>query len=53
MSVNDEGGLVPRLLPLPMAWWLYGGILLRQEQYLASQFGVTYDSYRSRVRRWL
>ena len=46
-------GLVPLLLLFPMAWLLHWGVVLREEQYLASKFGIAYDSYRSRVRRWL
>lgn len=45
--------IAPLLLLLPMAWVLHWGIVLREEQYLASKFGTAYDEYRSRVRRWL
>jgi len=46
-------GLAPLLLLFPMAWLLHRGIVLREEQYLASKFGTAYDEYRWRVRRWL
>ncbi|MBX3029086.1 MAG: isoprenylcysteine carboxylmethyltransferase family protein [Chloroflexi bacterium] len=31
-------------------WW---GAILPEERYLAEKFGVEYDAYRARVRRWL
>lgn len=46
-------GIAPFLLLVPMAWLLHWGIVLREEQYLASKFGIEYDEYRSRVRRWV
>lgn len=46
-------GVAPLLLLFPMAWALHRGIVLREEQYLASRFGAAYDEYRSRVPRWL
>ena len=46
-------GVAPLLLLFPMAWLLHRGVVLREEQYLASKFGSAYDLYRSRVRRWL
>ena len=46
-------GLAPLLLMLPMIWFLHWGIVLREEQYLASKFGDAYRSYQSIVRRWL
>jgi protein-S-isoprenylcysteine O-methyltransferase Ste14 len=32
---------------------LHWGIVLREEQYLLRKFGLDYEAYRSRVRRWL
>lgn len=29
------------------------GVIVREEQYLSEKFGSEYDSYRTRVRRWL
>ena len=31
-------------------WW---GAILPEERYLSAKFGVEYDAYRARVRRWL
>ncbi len=45
--------LAPLLLMFPMAWLLHWGIVLREEQYLESKFGNTYQSYKMTVRRWL
>jgi protein-S-isoprenylcysteine O-methyltransferase Ste14 len=40
------------LVPLGVAalWW---GAVLPEERYLSKKFGVGYDAYRARVRRWL
>lgn len=46
-------GLAPLLLMFPMTWLLHWGIVLREEKYLKSKFGSSYESYQRRVRRWL
>ncbi|MCA1841270.1 MAG: isoprenylcysteine carboxylmethyltransferase family protein [Actinobacteria bacterium] len=46
-------GLAPLLLMLPMTWLLHWGIVLREERYLKSKFGESYQSYQAAVRRWL
>ena len=46
-------GLAPLLLVFPMAWLVHHGIVLPEERYLETRFGVAYVSYRSSVRRWL
>jgi len=46
-------GLAPLLLIVPMTWLLHWGIVLREERYLKSKFGDTYESYQRSVRRWI
>ncbi len=42
------------VLFLPMVWvFLYFSVIRREERYLAAAFGNEYESYCSRVRRWL
>jgi len=45
--------LVMLLLVVPMTVVLHGGIVLREEGYLATKFPREYNEYRSRVKRWL
>lgn len=40
-------GLVPLLLVIEL------GVIRHEERYLARKFGVRYDEYRARVRRWI
>lgn len=40
------------LLPIAILI-IHHGVIRREERYLASKFGETYDAYRRRVRRWL
>jgi protein-S-isoprenylcysteine O-methyltransferase Ste14 len=40
------------LVPLGVAALRWGAVL-PEERYLSAKFGVEYDSYRARVRRWL
>jgi protein-S-isoprenylcysteine O-methyltransferase Ste14 len=46
-------GVFPLVLLVPMSIILHRGIVLREEQYLLRKFGLDYEAYRSRVRRWL
>lgn len=46
-------GLALLLLMLPMVWLLHWSIVLREERYLASRFGSSYELYQITVRRWL
>ena len=38
---------------IPIFFLLHFGVILREEQYLSSKFGETYEGYRRRVRRWI
>ena len=40
------------LVPLGVAALRWGAVL-PEERYLSAKFGVEYDAYRARVRRWL
>jgi protein-S-isoprenylcysteine O-methyltransferase Ste14 len=41
------------LLLVPILLVMRGGVIAREERYLARRFGAEYEAYRSRVRRWL
>lgn len=41
------------LLIVPVLFVMHWGVILREEQYLAKQFGATYATYKSKVRRWI
>ena len=42
------------LLILPLLLFvMHHGVILREERYLSLKFSETYDSYKSKVRRWL
>jgi protein-S-isoprenylcysteine O-methyltransferase Ste14 len=41
------------LLTIPMTLLLHRGIVLKEEQYLATKFPDAYAAYRAHVRRWL
>jgi protein-S-isoprenylcysteine O-methyltransferase Ste14 len=41
------------LLAVPMIVVLHTGIVLREEHYLSTKFGASYEAYRSSVRRWI
>lgn len=43
----------PLVLLVPLLLVMQWGVVLREERYLAKQFGQTYLEYKSRVRRWL
>ena len=43
----------PLLLLLPLLFVMHFGVILREESYLAEQFGQAYLEYKSTVRRWL
>lgn len=46
-------GVAPLLLLFPMVWLLHRGIILPEERYLETKFGIAYNSYRASVHRWL
>lgn len=41
------------VLLLPLLFIMHWGVILREERYLARQFGKAYLEYKSTVRRWL
>lgn len=41
------------VLLVPLLFVMHWGVVLREEQYLAKQFGHAYVEYKSTVRRWL
>jgi len=41
------------VLTVPVFALIHRGVVLREERYLAHKFGVPYDEYRQRVRRYL
>ena len=41
------------ILLAPLLLIMHFGVILREEHYLAKQFGATYLEYKSTVRRWL
>jgi protein-S-isoprenylcysteine O-methyltransferase Ste14 len=41
------------LMVVPFLGIIRTGVIAREERYLAAKFGGAYDSYRSRVRRWI
>ena len=43
----------PLVLLAPLLLVMHWGVILREERYLAKQFGQAYLEYKSRVRRWL
>lgn len=43
----------PGILLVPLLLTMHFGVILREERYLAKQFGSTYLEYKSTVRRWL
>lgn len=47
------GTLWPLLVLPAVLWALFRLVVRREEGYLAQKFGVAYDRYRQRVRRWL
>lgn len=47
----DSGWLLALLVPLLTI--MQRGVILREERYLAKQFGEAYLTYKTRVRRWL
>lgn len=43
----------PLVLLVPLLLVMHWGVVLREERYLAKQFGQAYLEYKSSVRRWL
>ena len=43
----------PLLTLVPVVLLVHYGVVLPEERYLEARFGHTYESYRTRVRRWL
>lgn len=41
------------LMVVPFLALIDRGVIAREERYLSTKFGATYDDYRARVRRWI
>lgn len=52
VGIAARAGWVVLFFPLMVAV-LDRGVIRREERYLRTLFGVAYDAYRARVRRWL
>ncbi|HEX9532461.1 MAG TPA: isoprenylcysteine carboxylmethyltransferase family protein [bacterium] len=47
------GSLSPALVVLLFVWWISTRFIVKEEQYLETQFGRNYLEYKENVRRWV